>query len=227
MRSVSKFQKRLGINVHLIECKKALDKRVKMLDEHFHRDVLDRGSRRILHRCTIGEGIVSSLWQSWCYFCRSIVLSSAAGTMTKGGGVVSSPYAHLNERQLITLSLKFCRGERIPPSIQMANGWVDLAWGDVEKLNLIINGMSTSNKDNLLSSFGAANHLKVLQKSRNACAHICTYTIEQIKNMRVFYNDNFFIHPSEIMFWTDPVSGRFLWKEWINEIDLISSLVIE
>lgn len=198
-----------------------------MLDEHFNRDVLNRGGRRILHRGTIGEGIISSLWQSWCYFCRSIVLGSAAGAVTKNGEVISSPYSHLNERQLITLALKFCRRERIPSVIQMANGWVDLAWGDVSKLNLIISGMEMSNRDNLLSSFGVATHLKTLQMSRNACAHICHYTIEQIKNARVFYNDNFFIHPSEIMFWTDPISGRFLWKEWINEIDLISSLVVE
>lgn len=226
MPLVLKFQNQLGINVHLIECKKSLDRRVKMLDEHFNRDVLDRGSRRIMHRGTIGEGIVSSLWQSWCYFCRGVVLNSAVGAVTSNGEVVSSPYSHLNERQLITLSLKFCRQEKIPSIIKMANGWVDLAWGDVGKLSLIISGMNVTNKNNLLSSFGAVNHLKTLQKSRNACAHICHYTIEQIKNDRVFYNDNFFIHPSEIMFWTDPASGRFLWKEWVDEIDVISSLAI-
>jgi len=198
-----------------------------MLDEHFNRDIINRVSRRRLHRNTIGEGIISSLWQSWCYFCRSVIINSTSGTITNSGVDVSSPFTYLNERQIITLSLKFCRGERIPQNINMANGWVDLAWGDIEKLHLIISGINMSNKDNLLSSFSMMNHLKVLQKSRNACAHICAHTIEQIKNVRVFYNDNFFMHPSEVMLWTVPINGEFLWKAWVAEMDLISSLVVE
>jgi len=213
--------------VHLINCKRVLDKRIERLDALVFRELMaTKKSKRIKH-ISICEGVVSSLWQTWCHFCRSVVVHSTLGAFTSSGRVVCSNYAHLDERQIITLAIKLSRSERIPSYIPMANGWVDLAWGDTEKLNKIITGIDMSNKEILLSAFGSVKHLQSLQKSRNACSHISKYTIEQLKDMRVFYNNNSLMHPVDVMFWTVPETGRFLWKSWLDEMDLISSIIIE
>lgn len=212
--------------MYLVDCKRVLDKRVKLLNDFFSSDVITSRGKRRIYKNTVCEGVISSLWQSWCHFCRSVVIDSTIGTTTSNGHITTSPFSHLNERQLITLSLKLCRQEKIPAQIAMANGWVDLAWGDAEKINKIIAGIGMSNKEILLSSFGAVNHLKSLQKSRNACSHISSYTIENLKNIRVYYNDNSLMHPADVMFWVVPETGEFLWKAWIEEIDLISSIII-
>lgn len=201
--------------------------RLKRLNANFSKEIISELSKRRSHRSSICEGAISSLWQTWCYFCRKVVLHSAKGTLTINGELTTSPYIHLEERQLITLAIKFSRGERIPNVIPLANGWVDIAWGDLDKLNKVILGLEMSNQQQLLSSFGSQKHIGSLHKSRNACSHISEFTIQQLKNMRVYYDETFFMHPSDIMFWVEPVSGKYLWNVWLDEMDILSSLVIE
>ena len=221
-----KFQKKQGTKVLLLKCKNDLDIRIKRLNYLFDREILPNKNKKRVYKNAICEGAISSLWQTWCFFCRSVVVNSIKGFTDDSGIQVTSPYSNLNEGQIISLSLKFCRGEKIPANITSANGWVDLAWGDPMKLNKIINGAGMTNKENLLSSFGAINHLRSLQVSRNACSHISKYTINQMSDLKVFYNGNYTMHPCDVMFWIDPDTEQYLWKSWIDEMDIISSLAI-
>lgn len=221
-----KFLKIQGIKVLLSNCKSELDSRIKRLNYLFDKEILPGKNKKRVYKNAICEGAISSLWQVWCFFCRSIVVNSIKGVVDGNGVQITSPYSYLNEAQIVSLSLKFCRGEKIPANITSANGWVDLAWGDPIKLNKIINGSGVTNKENLLSSFGAINHIRSLQVSRNACSHISKYTISQMSDLKVSYDGNYTMHPCDVMFWIDPDTQSYLWESWINEMDIISSLAI-
>jgi hypothetical protein len=60
-------------------------------------------SRRV-DRHALQEGIISILWQSWCWFCREVVIASARGAVTSSGLVTTSPYAAMTKPELVYIA---------------------------------------------------------------------------------------------------------------------------
>ena len=99
-------------------------------------------------------------------------------------------------------------------------------WGDLSKVNLIVTGIASTNRDQLASAFGAGLAILDLQLCRNASAHLNQERIADISAARVRYSQTAFIHPSDAIFWIDPWTSDYLWKTWIEEIDVISDLAV-
>lgn len=215
------------IKIMTIYFDKALSKlkaRLAVLDSAFERSILTDSLGRYADKYALQEGLMSALWQSWCIYCRTILFGSITDGLTVNGNKVSSAFSHLSDRELVFLSQKASSGCNINRiSVRTAPPHIELTWGDVIKLNPVITAFNPSNSANLLTGLGAVTLLLDLQKFRNANAHITNFTVNEIKSAQVRYTHTKFRHPSDTMFWIDPQTRDYLWKSWIDEIDLIAN----
>lgn len=156
-----------------------LSKRLKTLDRVFERYSVASLPRRI-DRSAIQEGLISALWQSWCGFCRDTMMACATGATTTSGTAVASPFAAHSELEIAFIASQLSNRRNIGTVRPLAGHHLEPTWGDVTKLNLIANGMNTTNKAQLVGAFSAALSLQDLQLSRNASAHLSTSAIAGI-----------------------------------------------
>lgn len=197
--------------------------RTMVLDSAFERNLLISKPNKCTDRYALQEGLMSSLWQAWCVYCRTILFGSFTSGVTINGVQVTSNYSHLNDRELVFLAQKASSSSNIANvTVKSVPDHVELTWGDAIKLNPIISAFNPSNAQNLTTSLGAVSLLLDLQRFRNANAHITPFTIKEIKNAQVRYTNTNFRHPSDTMFWVDPLTSDYLWKSWIDEINLIA-----
>lgn len=202
--------------------------RLDRLEKAFERHALSPTLNKRVDRYALQEGLISSLWQSWCEFCRDIVISTTIGASTRAGNAVISPlFSTHNEAEIAFIAARLSNSERIANIKPIKSRRHEPTWGDIDKLLLIITGLSPTNSRLLLATFGSANAIKDLQVYRNASAHVCNDTIKSVSATRLRYNDTKFTHPSDTMFWTDPISRNYLWKLWIDEMELISDFATQ
>lgn len=186
---------------------KALSKlkaRTAVLDSAFERNLLVANPNKCADRYAVQEGLMSSLWQAWCMYCRTIIFGSLTDGLTVNGNRVSSTYSNLTDRELVFLAQKASQGSNLATiTVRSAPPHIEMTWGDAIKLNPVITAFSPSNATVLLSGLGTVSFLLDLQKFRNANAHITSFTIGEVKNAQVRYTHTKFRHPSDTMFWID------------------------
>ena len=204
-----------------------LSLRLETLDSAFRRHAIMPVAVMSTDKFALQEGLMSSLWQSWCLFCREVVISSALGAQTQGGVITASPYVGLSEGEIAYISKVFAKAGPLKKVISIVHKREEPTWGDIGKLSKIINGLNCSNKSNMATWFGVSNVIPDLQILRNANAHINSDNIRDINIIRIKYNQTKYRHPSDSMFWIDPSTNDYLWCSWISEIDLIASEVIK
>lgn len=219
----------LDMNMSLLRNKSKLESRLKIVDSCFDRMLRSSppGRGRNISKIAHNDGLVSYLWQSWSFFCKDLIISSVKGTITASGSETTSKYSNLDIRQIVTLAKAFSQGKPCPAQIQYSNEWSDAVWGDLNKINLIISGFEVSNVNTLLSAFGTMQEIKTLQVCRNACAHINTHTINKVKALRVNYSENNIKHPSDMIFWLNPMNDEYLFKCWLNEMSIAAEFAIQ
>ncbi|GAA0328620.1 hypothetical protein L9H26_07895 [Morganella psychrotolerans] len=199
-----------------------MNNRLQKLDKSFERYLLSDEKYKCIDRYSLQEGLISSLWQTWCYFCREILIGSIKGGVTTRGINVSSSYFAHTEREIIYLAGRFSQGVTNVNgiTIRSAPAHFELTWGDAVKLNPIISAFNPTNVNDILSGLGGITLLLDLQKFRNANAHITAFTINDVKNAQVRYSNTKFRHPSDTMFWVDPLTNDYLWRSWIEEMEI-------
>lgn len=199
--------------------------RARTLDVAFERHALSPVCRMRTDRFALQEGLVSSLWQAWCSFCRETVIGSARGITTRSG-VATSPFAGRAEMEIAYVAKEFAQRRKVVTVKALSAIYLEPTWGDLSKINLIITGIGSSNQSYLASAFGIGMAILDLQLCRNASAHLNNGTMAAVTAARVKYSQTKFSHPSDIMFWIDPLTKDYLWKTWIEEIENISNLAI-
>jgi hypothetical protein len=212
--------------IYLSAIRSRLLLRLHGLNNAFERHLVVRKLTFRTDRFAIQEGLISQLWQSWNLFCRDVVIASSQGALTTGGASTSSIYAHLSDSELAFVARKYSRREPVSTFAPLGKH-LEPTWGDFSKLNLIISGLRSTNDSKLLTSFGVAVSINDLQLCRNACAHLNKDSVAKIGSSRVRYNETAFSHPSDFMFWIAPTTGDFVWRYWLEEMELISEFAVE
>jgi len=200
--------------------------RLRMLDAAFDRHVLLPLNKRRIDRFAFQEGLVSALWQSWGAFCRSTLIGSASGIISGSGQQVTSPYSGRLETEIAYVAKVLSQGHQVATIIALQGRHLEPSWGDLAKVNLIANGINSTNQAQLVSAFGVGLAIKDLQLCRNANAHLNKDMFAQVNAAKVRYSDTKFVHPSDLIFWVDPATKDFLWKTWVDEMEVISQYAI-
>ena len=189
-------------------------------------EIQGRTARRI-DRFARNEGLVSALWQAWNHFSRSAVLFSAQGTVTSTGTRTNSLYSHLSERELLYVCRAAAHGQRVTQIRPLIGSHLEPTWGDAKKINNIVSAIQPSNEASLITGFGLRSLSLDLQVVRNACAHVSTDQVAKISRMRTKYANTRFSHPSDVLFWTEPLTGNEAWRVWIDELLASATRVIQ
>lgn len=202
-----------------------LNSRVDRLDSAFERHLFNLAKKRCVDTYSLQEGLVSSLWQTWCLYCKGIFFGSIRGGITTNGQHISTPqYSQLTDYELFYVA-KLLGENKAVNQIKQAKPQNEPTWGDVSKLSLIFTLSNTPNSNYVSSPLSSSSLLKDLQMVRNASAHITDFTVKNIKDARVRYSSTKFNHPSDTIFWVEPISKDYLWKAWVEEIKLISLVI--
>ena len=217
----------MWMTVSLETIQKKLSRRVRTVDSAFTRYVVTPSVKYRTEKYALQEGLISNLWQIWSNFCRDIILASTQGARTETGTITTSPYSTLSAMEIAFIAKKLALKQKISRISPLQGSYLEPTWGDSNKINLIISGLRCSNQGNLLTAFGVAARIEDLQMCRNACAHITSDMVKTVSKAIVRYKSNKIYHPSEIMLWTDPVTGDYLWKSWVDEIEFISDAAIK
>jgi hypothetical protein len=198
--------------------------RLNTLDSAFNRSLGNRTSAKRSDRSFLQEGLVSTLWQSWCFAVRGIIMTSVRGATTKSGTPTTSPHAALLDTELAYIASKAAKGHPIGSIRPLIGFHLEPTWGDLNKVGLIANGYGLSNGPQLATTLASPSSLKDLQICRNACAHLNADRIADVREARIRYSSTSFMHPSEMMFWVDPATSDFLWRTWTDEMRLAFGL---
>ena len=201
--------------------------RMNTLDSAFNRSLANRTSLRRSDRSFLQEGMVSSLWQAWCIAVRGLIMASVKGATTKTGVTTNSPHAALLDTELSYIASKSARGHPIGTIRPLAGSHLEPTWGDLNKVGLIASGYGLSNGPHLATTLASPGSLTDLQICRNACAHRNADRLADVQAARIRYSGTHFMHPSDMMFWVEPVSNNFLWRTWTDEMRIAFGLATD
>jgi hypothetical protein len=210
----------------LEDIRKRFLQRLKTADSAFDRHIVNPSVIYQFDRYALQEGLISNLWQAWNLFCRDILIASAQGANTTTGALTTSPYSGRPEAEISYVSEKLSKNQSIGTIRPLAGRHLEPTWGDADKINRISIGICASNSGSLASAFSGVSMISDLQVCRNACAHLNSETIASVIAGRVRYNDTFLRHPSQMIFWSDPMTKDFAWKAWIDEMILVADFAV-
>ena len=214
------------MSIILEQIRNKLCLRIRLLDKVFDRRLISPISKRRIERYAFQEGMVSALWQAWCAFCRSVLIASASGALSKSGSQITSPYSNLTEMQISYVLRQLAYRNNVAVGASLKGMYQEPVWGDLDKLNLMATGLKSTNSHILTAAFGIGLKLKDLQLCRNASAHVNRDLIREINRARVRYGGSNINHPSDLIFWVDTATSDFVWKTWIDEILAMSDHAI-
>lgn len=180
-----------------------------------------------IDRSALQEGLVSNIWQAWGNFCSEVLISSAQGAATSSGVAVTSQYSLRTKDEIKFISMLLSKGQIIRNIRAIRGSHEEPTWGDVSKINLIASGLGLSNASTLTAAFSAAQTIQDLQICRNASAHLNRAALARVRGLSTRYNSDTLFHPSDLIHWVDTRTRDFLWRSWIEEIDIISELAIQ
>lgn len=197
----------------------ALERRLRAIDNEIDNSLL--GGRPIgrRERWALQEGYVSQKWQSWCGFCRSMLLQSVMGAETMGGTLTTSPYSAHSELELVWISARSAKYQSVTNVQAIAGSHLEPTWGDPSKIGLIATALAMNNEpqlsSGLLSASIEARHLQIV---RNATAHINSSNMQSALNLASSYRAGTFEAPSDVIFWEEPISGEFVYRYWSDRM---------
>lgn len=203
-----------------------LERRIDTLEGAFLRFALNRNASRKIDRFAFQAGLISETWQAWNSFSRSIILASLKGTTSTGGVAVNSPYSPNSVNEIRYAAMKAAQARPIGALRPISGDHLEPTWGDMGKANRIISALTPSNSSQLLSAFGSSVLISDLQKVRNACAHVSSDRLNDVRSMQVRYSHNRFLHPSDCIFWVDPRSRDYSWVSWVDEMKLVAMAAV-
>jgi len=203
-----------------------LYRRLNVLDNGFERQLLDPVAKYRIDKFAIQEGYISALWQAWSNFCRELLIASVQGAITKSGETTTSPHAQRDEMEIAFVAKQLSNQHAVNAIRPLVGNYQEHTWGDLRKMNLVTSQIGCSNASLILTALSACLRVEDLQLCRNASAHISKSTLQMVKASKVRYLETNLRHPSDMMYWVDPNSQDFLWKSWVEEMELAAEFAI-
>lgn len=165
------------------------------------------------------ESLINHTWQSWCLFCRQLIMASALGGKTRSGValpacVVPSDWERVSYMAICAASGNAAKAGRTNNALRK-----EPTWGNPDKLVDIATAVATPNLTTIQSAITIASRCtKHMQAVRNCTAHMCGETFDLVKAMRPYYNVTSLRHPCDAAFWIDPSNGLHAFVSWLEDM---------
>ena len=175
-------------------------------------------------RC-LTESLISDLWQSWCHFCREVILLSCQGTVTRNGLIVSARDG-VNCWQRLGYEAKCAANNNVvKPTKQLTHQRHEPTWGDQEKMIDIIKAVAPANTAHLITAFGlplyGPRHLQIV---RNACFHKNSEAIVEVRKLISEYYVDSLKSPSDLAWFIDKQRKCCAIYSWCEDLTVIVEL---
>ncbi len=172
--------------------------------------------------------LLSDVWQNWCGFCREIILLSCVGTTTRSGSIISARAIDNSWKRVAYEAKQAIIGKSAAQGKTIQFRRHEPTWGDQNVLLTIIPSLAPANASTLFSGFGipiyAPKHVQVI---RNACAHLNSETISEVRRLLPLYKGKNFSHPLDLLWWIEPKNNSDAIFFWLEELELVASQVIK
>jgi hypothetical protein len=173
----------------------------------------------LLDECLL-EGLLSHAWQAWGSFCRTCVVDSCVGTVTRTGIIIAALPNAASEAHVSGAAIR-AKTQPHPPYWLAPNTVLraEPTWGDVDVLVKVVSRLRPGNYTQLLAAFSSGHRsARALQLIRNGAAHNHVQTLNDINTLRTNYIVFPLNHPTHAMFWIEPNSGDFLVTHAMQEL---------
>ncbi len=171
------------------------------------------------------EGLVSTTWQHWCHFCRSVIIQSALGGTTSNG--LNLPACAAKWEEVSAAAVRIKQGRTPVPGQTNSILRYEPTWGDPMKLLDIISKLPLGNKNQLAQSFGSSIYISHLQTVRNASAHRDNQTTADVLALGPMYVVSRLRHPTEALFWLEQQTQELAYLYWLDDMRTVGSLAIQ
>lgn len=168
--------------------------------------------------CT--SGLISDSWQLWNTFCMNILAISCQGCTGRKGHLYPARIVQDNSIERIAAEYdQYKNGNINPPPVgkRKTKYWQFPTWGDTKYITNVIIGLSTSNKNNLLTAFTIPLiGIEELQNLRNTLFHM---EQQKIRDIATYYRNSYgikFSHPAEVIF--EIKNNTFIFSSWLNDM---------
>jgi len=170
--------------------------------------------------------LLSDIWQNWCTFCREVILKSCVGANSRSGTIIY-PRSRINSWQRIAYETKQAsKGRTIDATSTVTFRRHEPTWGDINLLLTAIPRLSISNANNLLTGFGlslyAPRHIQII---RNACVHTDSESMQEVRNLMIYYIGTGLKNPIDLMWWLESVTKTDAIFFWLEELEIIADYV--
>lgn len=198
----------------------AIGRRFESLRLHFDNVRLERPKTTDdkLRQWRILEGILSSAWQTWCGFSRSVLIKSCHGTTTRTGlHVAASPVFHSEGR--ISYIAKCLAGGHPIKANKVLSPHQEPTWGDRQLVLDAARHLAVGNVGSLelglLLITRAATDMRTV---RNASAHLSRANLQEVQALAAYYHGSRLRHPTEMLLWTEHQSGENCFHLWLADL---------
>lgn len=196
-----------------------LDRRISNAQDRFIEIIKEKSKSSQEDNWARTESLVNHTWQIWSLFCRQLVMISALGGSTRSGTIVPSCVHPASPGRVAYIASCAFSGNSIKPNKIISSAKKEPTWGNVDKLNDIINALNTHNKISVLSALSTAHRGSAhLQTVRNCTMHMCGESFNEIRAIRPYYNAAQLRHPCDTTFWIDPNTGQQAFLSWIADM---------
>lgn len=148
--------------------------------------------------------------------------------MTRSGTIISPRITDNSWERVAYEAKQVLRGYTVSPTKKLSKRRLEPTWGDQNVLIKVIPVLAPSNTTDLLSGFGlpfyAHRHIQII---RNACAHLNSETIADVRNLLPFYKGRKFSHPLDLLWWIEPNENADAIFIWLDELELIAAQVTQ
>jgi hypothetical protein len=164
------------------------------------------------------EGVLSSAWQAWSGFCRSVVTKSCTGTMTRSG-FATVPLIDIPDAGRLAYVAKAIAHQRPVRPQRTLLSHQEPTWGDRALLEDLVRYLNPSNSVDLLNGILLATRApEDMRTVRNATAHINCDNARSIEQLKIHYLGHSVVHPTGLLKWQTKGDREFVFSFWLSEI---------
>ena len=164
------------------------------------------------------EGVLSIAWQSWCGFCRSVLIKSCTGTTTRSG-IITVPLSDISSAGRLAYVAKMVAQNRSVLPIKTLLSHQEPTWGDRALLQDLVDYLNPTNSVDLLNGILMATRAPGdMRIVRNATAHINCDNGRLIEQLKIHYLGRSIIHPTDLLKWQTKIDREFVFSFWLSEL---------